>query len=104
MRISDWSSDVCSSDLAGLAREIEIEIGELVRRAREAASDARLRGVTRIERADRSECRGRDIADRVLDGLRHPGDGSRDERAGKRRAGARHDLAGQALLGRTSVV
>src|SRR3546814_3986220 len=26
MRISDWSSDVCSSDLAGLSREILLEL------------------------------------------------------------------------------
>src|SRR3546814_5018197 len=28
MRISDWSSDVCSSDLSGAARELKVAIGE----------------------------------------------------------------------------
>ena len=75
-------------DGAGLAREIEIEVCQLVRRARQAAGDARLGRVARIQRADRAQRRGRDIADRVLDRLRDPGDGARDKGAGQRRAGS----------------
>ena len=85
-------------DGAGLAREIEIEVCQLVRRARQAAGDARLRRVARIQRADRAQRRGRDIADRVLDRLRDSGDGARDKGAGQRRAGTGDDLAGEALL------
>ena len=56
-------------DRSSLAGKVEIKIGEFVRRFREAASDTRLGGVARIERSHRAQCRGRDLADGILDRL-----------------------------------
>src|SRR3546814_1160257 len=39
MRMSDWSSDVCSSDLGGAARAAAPELAALVRDAHAAAPD-----------------------------------------------------------------
>src|SRR5207302_6585054 len=50
----DWSSDVCSSDLAGLAARRRDPIGRRARAGRDAAGAARARGTARTD--GRGEC------------------------------------------------
>src|SRR3546814_11276315 len=57
MRISDWSSDVCSSDLLGIGQQALAVEGHLVRRPQEAQL-LRLEGRLRhLGQADGLECR-----------------------------------------------
>src|SRR3546814_15362627 len=68
MRISDWSSDVCSSDLRAVSHGAGRRAGRVVGRARLAARDQRARGQARLvcddpaaRRAARPERRQLDV-------------------------------------------
>src|SRR3546814_5881655 len=63
MRISDWSSDVCSSDLAFAVRKVHLEItdhGDMARRDQEAREVAgSVIGVRRYTTHVHEDCIGR---------------------------------------------
>src|SRR3546814_5139630 len=90
MRISDWSSDVCSSDLAELAQRLDVALAQAVHVHRTAAGEVeyRLRTLRRAREftgatRDRLALLAHDVraADRALRGHRprrrvrraHPG-------------------------------
>src|SRR3546814_18463118 len=112
MRISDWSSDVCSSDLAdhAVVDETQIEAahrlpagvdrlrGQIIDLARQlTAGEIVAEGVRQILAgvADRELGRPRDRADRVLDFDVEPVGGKRQARADTARLAARHDRTGR---------
>src|SRR3546814_9427801 len=83
MRISDWSSDVCSSDLRDVDREHErrSDCDRRIRHPQEAVAEARDDVEERVEMADRAEC-GRQPVDRI-EGARQQGE-RRDDEIGDR--------------------
>src|SRR3546814_8462776 len=88
MRISDWSSDVCSSDLISFARSLVLSDPGRAHARLERAGFAAISGLGRHSQTDRLPHRPR----------RYPDVGASDEgRSGRLsyQAGSRSDLAGR---------
>src|SRR3546814_20324455 len=91
MRISDWSSDVCSSDLLALAKRIRFVMGVILLRTLDDLAVDRVRDPAFDENHHRlvglvgNDCSGKNALGHVH--LLKPGPGRRAPRSEERRVG-----------------